>query len=160
MSAASNRSNRDPWPCPMKQVTGLGLDHWQLHSGHPEEVKSGICSHVNMSHSCDNSCDNGGTTRPHAVRTAQHTYTQKHCVYVCILLCGSSSQATSVCAISMFGWLGWPHYMATFHTAPSVCLSVSLAQSLLHTPLPTHYSVPLYCSYSTWLQYSVASSTS
>lgn len=98
----------------MKQVTGLGLDRWQLHSAHPAEVKSGICSRVNMSHSCDN----GGSTRPHVVHTAQHIHTV-------FLLCGSVSRATSVCAISMFGWLGWPHYMATFHTAPSFCLSLS-----------------------------------
>lgn len=33
---------------------------------------------------------------------------------------------------------------------------LSRSQSLLYPPLPTHYSVPLYCSYSTWLEYSLA----
>ena len=144
--AANSHPWRDPWPCPMRQVTGLGLDRWQLHSGRPEEVKSGICFNVSASHPCDN----GAATRLHA------THTVRKCVSV--------SQATSVCAISMSGWLGWPSYMAAVHATLSLsaCLSLSLTYSLTHslTPLLTHYSVPLYCSDSTWLEYSVAQSSS
>lgn len=47
----------------------------------------------------------------------------------------------------------WVARLATFHAT----LYVSV---VLKTPLPTHYSVPLYCLCSTWLKYSVARSAS
>lgn len=95
-------------------------------------MKSGICFYVSVSHPCDN----GAATKLCAVRTAWK------CVCVCmsVCVCVGVSQATSVCAISMFGWLGWPCYMATFHTAISFCLSVSA--SLSHT-LPPHPCQPI-----------------
>lgn len=70
------------------------------------------------------------------------------CVCKCVSVFVGLSGA-SVWAIGMFGWQGWPRYMATSQPQSHV--------TVISSPFPSHYSVPLYCSSSTWLEYSSAS---
>lgn len=143
LSPAVSSHKSDLWHSPMGQVTGLGLDLWQPHSGNPAEVKSGICFDVSVSHPCDDEA-------PQASMPC--TQLRTVCVCVCSIRPHAWHRPTGMFVVSVLASLKGS---LPCHLSLSLSLSVRLSRSIPHTP-SSHYIASLYCSYPAWLKYSLS----